>query len=371
MKRQAIAAGVLEIAALSVLLGAQQPSVVEALDGVDPVLLVEGKEVSGKPDLKVVRGRFEYLFSSAATRAAFEIDPSKYEIQLNGACARMGGGVQGNPSDFAVVDKKIYIFGSDDCHKKFVATPAKFLPRAAPPMPARAADLERGRALVEQAVAAMGGAAALDAVTTYMESASQVQKRPDGDVPVTTRTTWQFPGRVRAERTMAVQGRTMTSGMLITPDGGWFLGQGRAFPQNAEGRKTSEQEYGRQLLPLLRTRHDAAFKAAAVGVAVVEGVDVDRVRVENGTVDVTLGLDRKSGRVRSLSFAGRNQAAEFGEYTLVFDDYRAVSGLMLPFDVRALFDGAPDGFRTIKLDAIAINTPVDPSLFEIPKADGK
>ena len=54
---------------------------------------------------------------------------------MSGACARMGGGVSGNPADYAVVDGKIYIFGSDDCHKKFVAAPAKFLPKPAPPMP--------------------------------------------------------------------------------------------------------------------------------------------------------------------------------------------------------------------------------------------
>ena len=32
----------------------------EALDGLDPVLLIQGKEVAGKPGLTVVRGRFEY-----------------------------------------------------------------------------------------------------------------------------------------------------------------------------------------------------------------------------------------------------------------------------------------------------------------------
>ena len=51
---------------------ARRPRPQDALDGLDPVLLVQGKEVAGKPDLTVVRGRFEYSFSSAETRAAFE-----------------------------------------------------------------------------------------------------------------------------------------------------------------------------------------------------------------------------------------------------------------------------------------------------------
>ena len=117
----------------------------EALDGVDPVaLLTQGKEVMGKAEFKVSRGRFDYLFASAENKAAFEKAPEKYEIQLSGACARMGGGVTGNPADYAVVDGKIYIFGSDDCHKKFVAAPAKFLPKPAPPMPTAAAALRAG-----------------------------------------------------------------------------------------------------------------------------------------------------------------------------------------------------------------------------------
>jgi len=38
---------------------------------------------------------------------AFEKAPEKYEIQLSGACARMGGGVTGNPADYAVVDGEV------------------------------------------------------------------------------------------------------------------------------------------------------------------------------------------------------------------------------------------------------------------------
>src|SRR4051794_2451992 len=166
----------------------------EALDGIDPVvLLTQGKEISGKSEFKVSRGKFEYLFATAENKAAFEKTPEKYEIQLSGACARMGGGVTGNPSDYAVVDGKIYIFGSDECHKKFVATPARFLPRAEVPMPESAASRQAGRALLDRVVAAMGGAERLDAVTTYVETASQVQKRPAGDATITTTTTRRFP----------------------------------------------------------------------------------------------------------------------------------------------------------------------------------
>ena len=79
---------------------AQMAQPKDALDGVDAVaLLNQGKEISGKPEFKVARGKFDYLFATAENKAAFEKNPEKYEIQLSGACARMGGGVTGNPAE--------------------------------------------------------------------------------------------------------------------------------------------------------------------------------------------------------------------------------------------------------------------------------
>lgn len=88
-------------------------------------------------------------------------------------------------------------------------------------------------------------------------------------------------------------------------------------------------------------------------------------------VDVTLGIDTGSGRVHSLEFTGRNMNAEIGACTLIVGDDRPVSGLTLPFEVRALFDGAPDPFRSVKLETVAVNPPVDPALFAAPKAQAK
>jgi YHS domain-containing protein len=116
----------------------------EALDGLDPVLLVGGKEVAGKPALSVTRSGFVYLFSTPETRAAFEADPARYEIQFGGLCARMGKTAGGNPSDFLVHEGRIYIFGSDDCHKTFQADPAKYLPSPAAPLPFSAAAVAEG-----------------------------------------------------------------------------------------------------------------------------------------------------------------------------------------------------------------------------------
>src|SRR6185369_13508070 len=106
---------------------AQSSSPEIPLEGLDPVMLVQGKEVQGDMKFKVTRGRFEYLFANAENKAAFEKDPARYEIQLDGACARMGAPTTGNPDLYTVHNGHIYIFGSEECQTLFKSAPEKYL----------------------------------------------------------------------------------------------------------------------------------------------------------------------------------------------------------------------------------------------------
>jgi YHS domain-containing protein len=155
---------------LASVLSAQMPGAggpVDALDGLDPVLLIQGKEVPGKSALSAVHGGFTYLFSTADNTAAFERSPDKYAIQLGGLCARMGRSTGGNPSDFLVHEGKIYIFGSSECHKRFAAAPASYLPPAPRPLAKGADAIGRGRKLLDEAARAVGPT--LDAVPTLVD----------------------------------------------------------------------------------------------------------------------------------------------------------------------------------------------------------
>ncbi len=340
-----------------------KPEAEDALDGLDPVLLVAGQEVAGKSAISVTRGGFVYLFSTPETKATFEGDPTKYEIQLGGVCARMGKTAGGNPSDFIVHEGKIYVFGSDDCHRKFKANPAKYLPPPAEPLPFSAAAAAEGQKLVERALAAMGGAANVDALTSYIESMTQVQNRPQGEVTVTTKTMWSFPDRVRQERTMALQGKTMASATVLAPQGMWFLaGQGQVYPMRAASRPSLEQDFGRNPVVLLHGRTSRAFTPVSIGKAAVDGVAVDNLRIVNGPIDVTLALD-PSGRIHSATYQDRNNDGEYGTFVITYSDFRQVGGLQLPHSTKATFNGQPYPAQTAILDAIAINTPLDPSLF--------
>jgi YHS domain-containing protein len=344
----------------------------EALDGVDPVILLQqGKEVFGKAALAVDRGRFRYLFSSPDTKATFEREPERYEIQLAGACARMGAPVTGNPSDYAIHDGRIYIFGSDNCRKRFVSAPEKFLPAPASPVPRDAQAAARGRQLLERAAAAIGGTASLDSVAAYAETISQVQRRGDADVTIDVRTIWRFPNEGRIERTMPMQGVATTFATVVTPTAMWNMGQGRVFPVGDFARPALEKTLLRHPLPLLKARNEPEFDAAATGTAVVDGTTVERVRVRYRGFDATLGIEPTSGRLHSLELQDRNRDSEVGVYTLVYTDFRSAGGLLLPHAARAFFNGQPDAFQTYTVRSIEVNPQIDPQLFAKPADPGR
>jgi YHS domain-containing protein len=347
---------------------AQPPQIAEALDGVDTVVLLQqGKEVFGKSVLSVERGRFRYLFSTPDTKATFEREPAKYEIQLGGMCARMGPPTGANPSDYFVHEGKIYIFGSDECRKRFIASPEKFIPKPAPAMPSGAAAAAGGREILEKAVAAMGGAAAIDKVTSYAETASQVQRRGEADVTINIRTILRFPGEARLERTMpSMQGAARTIATVLTPSAQWTDVQGNVYPMPADARPAIEKNFWRHPLALMRIRKAAGFKSAALAPATVDGTAVERVRVRYGAMDVTLATDAKSGRVHSLELVDRNRDGEIGTYTLVYSDFRDVGGVMVPHSTHALFDGQPDASQTLAVKSAEVNPKIDPQLFTKP-----
>jgi YHS domain-containing protein len=346
-------------------LAQQTPGPIEALDGVDVVVLLkQGKEVFGKQAFRSERGRFAYLFSSAETKAEFDKAPDKYAIQLGGVCARMGGTVRGNASDYAVHEGKIYIFGSDACHKAFVTAPEKYIPKPAAAMPADPSAAKRGMALLDKAAASAG--AKLDSVTSYVETITEVQTRSTGEKrEIVVRNLWQFPSAARTERTVPTQnGEKISFGTLLTAEGAWGFGgqdMARVIP---EALPSVQLDLGRHLVALLRSRRAAGTKVAALGTATIDGKTVERVRVKRGGLDVTLNVDPATGRPHSTTFINRNRDGQFGEYTLVYGDFRTVDGVTVPFEEKALFNGTADASSSRKLQSVSVNPALDAALFK-------
>jgi YHS domain-containing protein len=367
----AIVAIVLLLSAVSAYSQSSARDVAPVLEGLDPVMLVQGKEVQGDLKISVTRGKFQYLFANADNKASFEKDPARYEIQLDGACARMGAPVTGNPDLYTVHQGRIYIFGSEECKKRFDAAPQNYLETAnevaSKPAVTREAA-KKAKALIETAVAAMGGASRIDGLISYQEKSTTAQTRRQGDVEVKTSLTVAFPDRIRFEQVMpdwndSSKVRQVTMVISAGEVFGIMGGVARQLPDSA--RIGQEKEVNRRLLSILRARK--SLNAAAIGSGKIGETLVEQVAIEIDHASYTLGIDPATGRILSLSAWRRGPEGNFGQFVQTFSDFRAVDGLTLPFKITGTFNSQPWKEQSPTVETIAVNRKIDPALFEKPK----
>lgn len=349
---------------------------VPVLEGLDPIMLVQGKEVQGNLKITVTRGKFQYLFANAENKATFEKDPARYEIQLDGSCARMGPPVSGNPDLYTVYQGRIYIFGSGDCKTTFEAAPAKYLAAeggVTTKVTVTPEGLKKGQALIEKAVAAAGGAAAIDGLTSYQEKSTALQGRHTADVEVKTDLTVLFPDRVRMDQVMpdfTNASATRQVALVVAPGEAFALMQNRVRPMPQAARIDMEHEMQRRPLWILRARKAATFNAMATGMATVGESAIEQVVVDVDGTSCTLGIDPATGRILTLSYWRRGPLGDFGKLTKVFSDFRTVDGVTVPFKVAASFNDATWKEQSANVVSIAINGKTDLAIFEKPKPGG-
>ena len=336
---------------------APSPETVIPLEGLDPVMLTQGKEVQGDMKYTVTRGRFQYLFANAENKATFEKEPSRYEIQLDGFCARMGAPNTGNPDLYLVHNGHIYIFGSEECQTVFKAAPEKYLEvPAAPKSPPTAAMIKRGQELIAKAVEAFGGGSKLDQLLSFQRTDLR------GD-QVKNNLVLAFPDTLRQESVRS----NFAIVSVITPSESFFVVNNRARSMPAANRSAISKQLYHDLLVLFRARTRSEFKAWASGNAAEEKT-LAYVDVELPEFTTTLGIDPVTGRVVSQRYKGRGPDGALGQIVINYSDYRTVEGLSLPFKLEATFDGQSSPPLSTTVEAIKINGQIDPSSFKKPQA---
>lgn len=326
------------------------------LEGLDPVMLSQGKEVQGDVKYKVTRGRFQYIFANAENKATFEKDPSRYEIQLDGHCARMGAPTSGNPDLYAIHNGRIYIFGSEECQTLFKAAPEKYLEvPSAPKSPPTAEMIKRGQELIAKAVEAFGAGSKLDQLRSFQRTDLRGNQ-------VKNILVMAFPDALR-QKTIRPN-FTLTS--VITPSESFVLVNNTARPMPDGNRAAINKELHHELLVLFRARTRSGFKAWATGTD-GEEKSLEYVDVELPEFTTTLGIDSATGRVVSQKYRGRGPGGVMGEIVINYSDYRTVEGLSLPFKTTATFDGQSLPALSATIEAITVNGAIDPSTFKKPQ----
>jgi hypothetical protein len=229
----------------------------------------------------------------------------------------------------------------------------------APAPPASAA------ALVDRAIAAMGGLDKLKAVRTVRAVTQSTFNSPQGPVTTETTTYLEYPNRLRVEARLPI-GQVVQ--VYAGGDDAWVKdpNKGIVVPPPA-ARKDFRDSVQRDALSLLLRAQAGQLKMQLK--APDASPDVSRtvygLNLSGPELDpVTLFIDTATGMVVRESYslpAGAGTAEES------FTDYRDVDGVKIAFRV-SLRRGGLLVLTRVATD-VKVNVPVDPSLFARPEKD--
>ncbi len=269
------------------------------------------------------------------------------------------------PDQFAILvvgptegrDKPLSSFG--DVKTLDISIPEP--PSATPTAPAGAATPgaeQAGRALVDKAVEAMGGAAVVDGVKAYREETTVTASTPQGEIELQSTVLVAPPDRLRQELVTPMGAMTMTiAGASGTVQGG---PQG-PMPLPEAQRVQMIKQLQRSPIFLLQRRGEAGFTATAAGEGKVGDTAVRLVRVEVDGDVVTLGIDPATGQLRSLLARGTGPTGVPADVLTELDDYRATGGITIAHARRSIVGGTTAQQVTVK--AVQLNPTLPPDAF--------
>lgn len=317
-------------------------------------LIAEAKRIISEPptDVEIVRARQSilnsFIFNSATTAQVLgqQVTYEYYGLPTDWL-ERYRAGIEKvtaadtarvarqyiEPDQFTILvvgptegrDKPLSTFGEVTTLDISIPEPPSEAPPAPAPTGAAAAGAEEaGRALVARAVEAMGGAAALDAVTTYREETTVAATTPQGEIELQSTVIAAPPDRIRQELVTPMGAMTLT---IAGSSGSVAGGPQGTIPLPEVQRTQMLKQLQRSPIFLLQRRSQPGFKAVVVGDGKVGATAVSLVRVEWEGDSMTLGIDPATGQLRSLLARGPGPTGAPADVLTEFSDYRPAGGL--------------------------------------------
>ena len=198
---------------------------------------------------------------------------------------------------------------------------------------------------MNKVVDAMGGAAAIDGVKAFREESTVAATTPQGEMELQSVTLVAPPDRIRQEIVTPMGAMTMTiAGATGTVQGG---PQG-SMPLPEAQRTQMLKQVQRSPIFLLQRRGQPGFKAVAAGEGSVGETAVSLVRVEVEGDAVTLGIDPKTGQLRSMLARGTGPTGAPADVLTEFADYRPAGGLTIPHARTSSVGGTVSQKVTVK-----------------------
>ena len=262
---------------------------------------------------------------------------------------------------------------------QFARAQAADIPSAAPATVAGQTDTQRGRILIDQMIAALGGDMWLNRATMQLDgrTSSFFQGQPN---PYITEyhelhrfaAPKALPPQLEADRVGFLTPRGMIMpGKVIDVVQIWTAGHG--YEVTYKGRtelpkEQVEEYYRRHAHSIEEVVHNwinaPDVMIIAQGTTMVERRIADKVTVLTAKNDaVTLELDATTHLPVRRTFQWRNpQFKDFDEEAEEYDDYHTVQGLPTPMTITRYHNGEMANQRFIT--KVVYNTPLSPDLFD-------
>lgn len=232
-------------------------------------------------------------------------------------------------------------------------------PGTAAPAPAAAttpASAQAARALLDKAVAAFGGASALDAVKALREETTVAATTPQGEIELQSVVLVAPPDRVRQEIVTPMGAMTM----VIAGGSGTLIGGPQGSMSLPEAQRTQMlKQVQRSPVFLLQRRSQPGFAATVAGEGKVGATAVTLVRIDVEGDAVTLGIDPATGQVRSLLARGTGPTGVPGDVLTEFADFRPAGPLTVPFARTSSMGGTTAQKVTVKTVQVNPDVPAD------------
>lgn len=336
----------------------------------DPVELVAGRELPGKTELAIERDGFTYLFATPQNKSIFEKDPTKFEVADGGACGRMVplSGI-GDARRYAVHEGRIYLFASDGCRGSFLKDPGTYIENDDEKVFGTNEQVERGRAILDKAVAWAGGAERLRGLKTFRATAARKEKHGETEYTITNETVIAFPDRYFQKETWNDSWFSTTCG----PDGA-AMASARGEERIADSRaRAFRRAMSRWPIVILKAYVDGSPGADCPGLIVIadgEGnvgdVPVQFVKVWLNGAASRLAIETASGRPRQLSYRGRDGSMSVGDSVRTLTTCATVDGVTLPTAYTVSFNGKDLPSAAGKIDAFEVNPVPAEGRFKVP-----
>jgi hypothetical protein len=152
--------------------------------------------------------------------------------------------------------------------------------------------------------------------------------------------------------------------MVITGEGGFAVTPRGVMDLPESQLAALRQSARRNLLALLKARHEPGFTATALAPGELDGSPVERLEVATDGEVTVVGLDPETGRIRQLTYRSQGPGGGPGEVVETYSDWRDVGGLSYPFAMTGTFEG--EEMQSLQLEDVEVGGEVDEKGFERP-----